>query len=229
MEINEVFKKHREQQNHRIVHSMSNYGEVEESFQKGQESDQLKQNGSEDEDENPFNKAAEEADSNIEKSDLLHALDYGNNLKFSKSGKEIKEQVQNVLLPELNAKLQVKKAEADAALQHTGAAPTKEVSTWWTGDIKMDVGYKVYDWEETCCKTNDNSMVASLSATQAEAVKGNCPVNDAEAVARREYNDKVRCVCEVLVDLKACEILNNLNDGTEYELTPRQLVIFKFS
>ena len=50
-----------------------------------------------------------------------------------------------------------------------------------------------------------------------------------EQTARRDYNDAVRMVCEAAVDIKACDILTkNLQDGKSFELTPRQIVAFKF-
>lgn len=43
------------------------------------------------ENENPFEKAAQEAD--LEKSDVMNAIQYGGDIKVVKTGKEIKKQV----------------------------------------------------------------------------------------------------------------------------------------
>ena len=162
-----------------------------------------------------------------EKSDIMYALGDGN-IEITKSGKEIKEQVESVLLPELNANLAVKEAEATEKLGECGAAPTSDPDPWWTGDVKMDVGYKIYGWcEMDFCKP-ESRMYDSLSASDEAEKKGNCPTSEAEAKARREYNDIVRAICNIRVDIKACEILKELKDNTQYKLTPRQVITLKF-
>ena len=163
-----------------------------------------------------------------EKSDIMYALS-GGNIKVSKTGKQIKEQVDNVILPELNAALAVKENEATEKLKECGQAPTACVPVWWTGDVKMDVGYKFYDWRETeFCKPENQRMYATLSANDEAEKKGNCPTSEGEAIARCAYNEIVRCICNIKVDIKACEILKDLKDTTEYELTPRQVLTLKF-
>lgn len=170
---------------------------------------------------------AEGAEEETEKSDIMYALGNGN-IKVTKTGKEIKEQVDSVLLPELNANLAAKEAEATAKLGECGNAPTKDPDTWWTGDVKMDVGFKVYDWREREWCQNDGRMYPTLSASDEAEKKGNCPTSAAEAKAREEYNELVRCICNIKVDIKACEILKTLKDNTQYELTPRQVITLKF-
>lgn len=167
------------------------------------------------------------AEEETEKSDIMYALGNGN-IKVTKTGKEIKEQVDSVLLPELNTALAAKEAEATAKLGECGNAPTKDPDTWWTGDVKMDVGFKVYDWREREWCQNDGRMYPTLSASDEAEKKGNCPTSAAEAKARDEYNELVRCICNIKVDIKACEILKTLKDNTQYELTPRQVITLKF-
>ena len=162
-----------------------------------------------------------------EKSDIMYALGNGN-IEITKSGKEIKEQVESVLLPELNANLAVKEAEATEKLGECGAAPTRDPDPWWTGDVKMDVGYKIYDWREMDFGKPEARVYDSLSASDEAEKKGNCPTSEAEAKARREYNDIVRAICNIRVDIKACEILKELKDNTQYKLTPRQVITLKF-
>lgn len=163
-----------------------------------------------------------------EKSDILYALGNGN-IEITKSGKEIKEQVESVVLPELNSNLAVKEAEATEKLGECGAAPTRDPYLWWTGDVKMDVGYKIYDdWRETNFCKPESRVYDSLSASDEAEKKGNCPTSEAEAKARREYNDIVYAICNIRVDIKACEILKELKDNTQYKLTPRQVITLKF-
>lgn len=169
----------------------------------------------------------EDVEEKTEKSDIMYALGNGN-IEITKSGKEIKEQVESVLLPELNANLAVKEAEATEKLGECGDAPTSDPDPWWTGDVKIDVGYKIYSWREMDFCKPESRMYDSLSASDEAEKKGNCPTSEAEAKARREYNDIVRAICNIRVDIKACEILKELKDNTQYKLTPRQVITLKF-
>ena len=94
----------------------------------------------------------------------------------------------------------------------------------------LNVGYKRYDWEETRMKCIDDSVCDSLSYEhQEDRPKCNCPKTKDEAEARCRYNDYVQAICEIMVDIKACEILKkNLKDDDSIRLTPRQVVTFKF-
>lgn len=219
-EISKAIQGARAAQRGRIMGSFSNFQEVtadDDAIRKGEEVSE----------ENPFDKAAEEAD--VEKSDVVDALSYQGDIKVSKTGKEIKDQVDTVLLPAMTADLAVKEAEADKKLKDCGTAPTKDPDKWWTDGIKMDCGYKIYDWEETYVPNNDGGkMMSSLSASDAEDKKGNVPENQEQATCRREYNDIVRAICNIKVDIKACEILKTLADNKEFELSPRQVLALRF-
>lgn len=219
-EISKAIQGARAAQRGRIMGSFSNFQEVtadDDAIRKGEEVSE----------ENPFDKAAEEAD--VEKSDVMNALSYQGDIKVSKTGKEIKDQVDTVLLPAMTADLAVKEAEADKKLKDCGTAPTKDPDKWWTDGIKMDCGYKIYDWEETYVPNNDGGkMMSSLSASDAEGKKGNVPENQEQATCRREYNDIVRAICNIKVDIKACEILKTLADNKEFELSPRQVLALRF-
>lgn len=177
-------------------------------------------------DENGIQKAD---DGEVEKSDIMNALSYQGEIKVSKTGKEIKQQVDDVLLPDLNAKLAVKEEEATKKLADCGDAPTRDVDTWWTGDVKMDVGYKVYSWGETYYNEEKaNDSVAGYLSGEEKKKDFNCPESKEEADCRRCYNDIVRAICNIKVDIKACEILKELKDGTTYDLTPRQVSVLRF-
>lgn len=171
-----------------------------------------------------------EDEEKTEKSDIMGAISgYGDSkIKVSKTGKEIKEQVDSVIMPELTANLAAKEIEANNKLKDCGAAPTHCPDPWWTDDVRMDCGYKIYNWKETEWCSNENRMYPSLSAEDSAEKKGNCPTSEAEAKARCEYNDIVRCICNIKVDIKACEILKTLKDTSTYELTPRQVLTLRF-
>lgn len=200
----------------------------EEMEEQEEEDDVDKQEQEEDEEkEEKESDEADGGDEETEKSDIMYSLG-GGSIKVIKTGREIKDQIDSVLLPELNANLAAKETAATEKLSECGSAPIKDPDPWWTCDVKMDVGYKVYDWLEMEFCQNGNRMYPTLSASDEAEKKGNCPTNEAEAKARREYNELVRCICDIKVDIKACEILKTLSDSKQYELTPRQVLTLKF-
>ena len=173
----------------------------------------------------------DENEDETEKAHIMEALSYGNDIKVSKTGKEIKAQVKDVLIPKLNAELEEWKGKADGLLEGCGNAPTKTPPPYWTVDTELVVPYKIYNWDETCVADDPRSSVAydTLSAEDAAAKRGNVPENADQAKARNDYNEAVRMVANVMVDLKACEILLALKDDKEYELSPRQVLSLGFN
>lgn len=168
---------------------------------------------------------AEEAlQGEIQKSDIMQAISgYGSEIKFSRLGKEIKAKLKADILPPLNAKLQVLTAELESLLGNCGGVPTETVPPWYTADIKMDVPFRLFSWEET-------------SDREAPALAGTLVDNQTENAVtpemykcRRDYNEKVRDYANVATDIRACEILDtNLSDNERYQLSPRQLTMFGF-
>lgn len=179
-----------------------------------------------------LNRSLDRVGKEFEKSDIMSALSYENPFMISKTGKEIKEQCQNVILPELNSTLAAKKQTADELLKECGNAPTKEPYEYWCGGIKMNPGYKIYDWEETYYpENNSGNMMESLSYTDSEETKKrmNIPASKEQAIKRREYNDIVHAICEIMTDVKACEILATVPDDKTYDLSPKQILALKFA
>lgn len=172
----------------------------------------------------------------VEKSDVYNALNSGGNIKFTKSGKEIKENVTTKILPALNAELATKKVELDKLLALTGAAPTRKADNWYCEELGIDVPYKRYGWDETYFnqeKQNTGTIFTSLSPTQLDTAKKelekNYPASKEVAEARDQYNNKVREICEILVDMEACKLLSTLKDDVSIDLTPKQVICFKFN
>ena len=188
------------------------------------DSDIEKEKGDDDDDD----KGGEDGEKKVEKSDIAEALSRGN-LNIKKSGKEIKDQIANVILPDLTAKLAAKEADATKYLEECGKAPTRDVPAWWSNDIRCDCGYKYYDWDETYYREDEQRMMPTFTAEDEAAKKGNRPENRAQAEARQHYNDAVRAICNLKVDIKTCEVMTtNLNDKTDYELTARQAIVLRF-
>lgn len=185
--------------------------------------------------DNPFERAAaqdalEKSDmTDIEKSDIMEAISYDSEFRMKKTGKEIKEQINAVLLPAKNAALEAEKKKADDLLAECGAAPTCDKDGWYYG-LDIDCGYKRYAWDETYMKEDCHGDICdSLSLEHQESKpKKNYPKTEDEAAARCDYNRSVDIICRILIDVKACDILlKNLKDNDEIKMTPRQLAVFK--
>lgn len=196
--------------------------ETEESTEKGEQTNAL----------NPFDvydaEKAEETD--MEKSDIMEAIAYGGNIRVKKTGKEIKEQLTKVVIPAKTAALETKKSEANCWLKDCGDAPTQEPESWRCRQYHIEVPFKFYRWDEMRTKSCDDRVVDSLSYEhQGDQNVCNCPKTKDEANARENYMEAVRAVCEILVDIKACNLLvKNLKDNESIELTPSQVVAFQF-
>lgn len=225
----------RAQQVGRIYGSITNASEVtapEGEIRKGEDSEEEEEKTEESTEKAEETEAAKEEESSekeedtAEKSHIMDAISYSG-VKISKTGKEIKDQATNVLLPRLNAELEDYKKKADEKLALCGKAPTEDPKPWWTDDIELEVPYKVYNWNETYVP-KPSVAYDTLSAEDAAAKRGNVPENDEQAKAREEYNEAVRMVCNTMVDIKACELMQNLKDKTSYELSPRQVLTLGF-
>ena len=159
----------------------------------------------------------------IEKSDIMEALSgYGSDIRFGKLGKEIKGKLKE-LLPNLTAKLQVASAEADSLLAQCDGAPDEDVPIWWTGEIKMDVPYRIFSWKARDCSERPALLDTAVGAEPGTTLTAEvCQCRD-------KYNEKVRAIANIMTDIKAIEIMNNnLGDNDRYQLTPRQLTTLGF-
>ena len=174
---------------------------------------------------NPFNKYEDQ----IEKSDLFNAIQYSDDsvISVSKSGREIKKQVDEVVRPIYESKMDDLIDKANSILDNCGNPPTKEVDQHWTDGLEIKIPFRIYDWNETHFQNHHYSQRLSDSINSA-AKKFNYPSSDDEASARREYNEIVRRICMVEVDLRACDILEKIDDGRKFDLTPKQIVALKF-
>lgn len=230
-------------QNQRRINIAKSFGFSADDIQKGKEEAELSPKQQEIikslSSDNPFEveygkELLEKSDlSDIEKSDIMEAISCGNGNQTSfgikKTGKEIKEQIKNVILPTKQAELATKKAEADKLLAECGNAPTKNARPWFTDGIKIDVGYKIYDWEECRFKCKDDTCIYNNVDWEGEKLQCNCPETEGQCKARNDYNQVVEIICRILVDIKACEILNkNLTDEQNVILTPHQVLAFQF-
>jgi hypothetical protein len=219
--------------------------DFEDSVEKSKQADKLSNLSSEQREivkalasDNPFDREygeqlLQKADlSEIEKSDIMDAISYCSNdgFIFKKTGKEIKDKINTILLPEKQAKLAATTTEVETILSDCGEAPTADVPRYWLNDINMDLGYKIYHWEECHLPCKNECISDSLSwEHQSDKPKANTPQTEDECKARNKYNSLVERMCQITVDIKACEILNsNLKDEDSIKMTPRQLAVFRF-
>ena len=167
--------------------------------------------------------------SDVEKSDILYALNnYENKIVFKKKGSEIIEQINNVVLPQLTAELTAAESEANTLLSDCGEAPTHDVPEYWTGDLHIEIPFKVYAYgDETSYDTDkrycDEGVYNSVNKVC------NPATTKEEACSRQSYNEQVRKVANIYTDIRTCEILaKNLNKNESITLSVRQLLSLKF-
>lgn len=224
MNVQGKIKNFQESRKNNILKGFTNL-EVEETVEKAEEEVE----------DNPFEEIIKAEEQEIEKSDVYEAIagHNGESIKISKTGAEIKEHIKTVLLPAMNSELENCERKADDLLEETGDAPKKEVDRWWTREMRIAVPYRIYDWDETYfSKDNKSGMIAdSLSAEHLAEKKSNLknyPATEEQAAARQKYNEAVRNICNVLIDIKACEVLEKIDDTKTFELTPQQVWAFRF-
>lgn len=188
---------------------------------------------------NPFDREAAEEQlmksntlNEIEKSDIMEAISYSSEFGFEKTGKEIKENINSKILPKKRAAYEAKKGEIDKLLADCGDAPTKDICGWCKRGMDFELGYKSYDWSETYYHTADDyhdCVCDAVPITGGKEVKKNLPCSAEQAETRQKYNRAVDILCDIMVDIKTCELLvNNIGDSQKIKLTPRQAIVFGF-
>lgn len=166
----------------------------------------------------------------IEKSDIYNAFAYSKD-SFSKTGEQIKQQINSVVMPRLNADLSLYSEKANNLLQDCGGTPKMEISSYWRNERKINVPFKRFDWCETFYPERDSvrSGFETLSADDDNKSECQPPASKFEAQKRCEYNECVEMICNIMVDIKACEVLlHNVEDKKSYDLNMSQIVALDF-
>ena len=202
--------------------------------------------------ENPFNKFGEGTEESltiqeINKSDIFNAMRepvMEGTLSIQKTGKEIKDQINSVIMPKLTANYQETINKLDNLLTLTGNPPTFPIRYY---KIKLDLPYKEYDWCEThFCEEkeevveegevfenfadDENYEIAEDESVVAEDVffKKNPPLSAEQAQARCSYNETLRILMEIAVDIKTAQVLLQLEDGKTFKLNVNQSIALGF-
>ena len=159
-------------------------------------------------------------DNDIEKSDILFS--FGNDNKIcSKTGAEVKKQIEDIILPKLQLELNKEKIKADSLLSECDKVPTENVENYWLNGLKIEIPYKIFTWQaiDSYCADNANKIVGNIP-----------PIKTVEQENKYlQYNGVVRAICEILVDIETANtIKNNLKDNQKLDLTPRQILSLMF-
>lgn len=173
----------------------------------------------------------------INKSEIFGALkSYNNPVMIKKTGKDIKEHIEKVLIPFISEKIVSLKENISSYLANAPYLPT--APTWCKINLGEEFPYKQYTWEETyyekeksignifkgfgdvdvdCCE-DCNEIISPVCCTSVE-----------EANARTQYNIWVEDLRDAILDSRTAEVLiKNLDDKTEYYLTVDQVAALMF-
>jgi hypothetical protein len=189
---------------------------------------------------NPFEKF-EGQPKEINKAEIFGALkqSYGGNpLMVKKTGKEIKEQINNVILPFLLEKKDSTKVAIDDFLSSAVVMPTHPC---WMKLImsEEEFPYKQYTWEEMNWNEKSFGQIfkgfGDVEVVEEESCEGASvptpyyPQSKEESEARHKYNALVEDFRDIIMDIKTANVLvNSLKDEDEYWLSVDQLVSLKF-
>lgn len=198
---------------------------------------------------NPFEKevkglaSEKENVKEIEKSVIFDALQNENPIPVKKTGKEIKEQINNVVIPYLKEKLASHKAKEEDLLEKSLGIPTEEVYQYAIKLNKEEFPYHIFSWKETTYKEpvieegeddeNDYSSAVIYKEFgnngEEEIIVPEYAPNEEIAKIRKMYNHVVEEIKDYMIDLKTAEVLaKNISDTQEYWLNVKQLAALKF-
>ena len=177
----------------------------------------------------------------IQKAEIFSALRNSNNpLHIKKTGKEIKEHIQNVILPMLADKKDALATSIATFLENASVLPQQKS---WMGRILIteeEFPYKQYTWEEqNWCEKAFGSIFKGFGEVECDECCEGTPVaqvpspyypqSKEEAEARRQYNIWIEDYRDLIYDIKTANVLiSNLKDEDEYWLTVEQLAALNF-
>lgn len=169
----------------------------------------------------------DEADENeLEKGIVSDAFTYQSNIKFTKTGKEMKEKIA-LVIPTLETQAaEVLKALDDAA-DVLEEQPTEKIDPWRLRQFKHIIisPYKIFNWNQTYYYEKD-AMNSSATACIGESGHSCSPASSKEeADICSKWNQLVYKYVDVLYEIELLKMYqNNLEDKKSYELSSEQLV-----
>lgn len=162
----------------------------------------------------------------IEKGVVSDAFTYQSNIKFTKTGKEMKEKMAaSITALEATAKTFLKSLEdASDKLEYQ---PTEKIDTWRLRQFKHIITspYKVFNWNQTYYYEKE-AMNSSATAVIAESGHSCSPAcSKEEADLCNAWNTLVYKYIDTLYEIELLKMYkDNLEDKKSYELTSEQLV-----
>lgn len=201
--------------------------------------------------ENPFEKYGTEEIKEINKSDIFDAMRepvMSGVISIEKTGKEIKDQVNNVILPKLMANFEEQTKKLNNLLTLTGTPPEFPIKYY---KVRLDLPFNEYTWKEChycdhkdkMLKEEDESVEEGAIFNNFADVEGefesdiedkdvyfekNYPVNIEQAEARCSYNENLHILMEIAVDIKAAQVLTQIAEDNVYRLNVNQSIALGF-
>lgn len=165
-------------------------------------------------------------DNDLEKSHVYEALNgYNNNIKFSKTGKQIKDQLELVIKSYETELPNLEKAIEDAS-ENLTSVPTETVPEYWKGAVKDKIkcNYKIFSWNQTYFNPENNTSVMGEGGKSCDA-----PASKEEAIANSKYNEAVRNYVDALKDMAISRVYaDNVVDKKSYDMTLEQISALGF-
>lgn len=166
-------------------------------------------------------------ENDLEKSHVTNAFAYGSNsFTFKKKGSDIKSKIAECRT-EIAAENEVIEGKIEECEKNFTCHPTEKPYMYGARE-RVKSAYKVFNWNQTYYSNQDNGMNA-VSAEGSGGVDCQPCATPEEADNNREYNnlvDKWIDNCAEICTLEMYE--NNIDDSTNYELTPDQMLALKF-
>ena len=183
--------------------------------------------------ENPFEECKKEEIKEINKSDIFDAMCepiFEGSLSVEKTGKQIKDQVLNIIVPKLKLNYEEIISKLNNLLTLTGKSPTMPIRYY---KIKLDLPYTQY--HETTEEINgifdtfaNSDDIGTEESTPEIIFEKNPALTQEQAQARCSYNENLRILREIAVDIKTAQVLLQFEDSKVYKLNINQSIALGF-
>ena len=161
--------------------------------------------------------AEENTEDDLQKGLVTDSFQYDSKMDFIKTGKDIKAQVNGVLIPLLEAQKTRLNADLVAKAKDIDCDPDSVVDSYeyrgFSG-VLPQVGQ--YSWDQYGKKYDNNGM-----STEA--------CDEDQAKCMREYNEIARNLVSTMADIYYSSLLaRNMEDAKKYTLTAKQVIALQF-
>lgn len=192
---------------------------------------------------NPFENSEKTEVFELNKSEIFDAMRTNSEkdtLVVTKTGKQIKEQINKVVYPKLNSIQQDLANKLNDLLKLTGEAPKKPYIIYYP--VKIELPYNIYFWDEINYNEksdtstfnafanvdSDEEIDAKLDDVTIDGMKISFPKSKEQSEARMKYNNLLRDIENVIVDQKTLDILLQVKDDQTFKLNIQQMMALMF-